>query len=124
MNGEQIAMAAGIEQLSNLFRVANEEFQESFAALSMEEGEYEDNSIAPADITEIEIALDPVITVWFQISTPQGVVVYLEPVEGTDRFQHAMSATTREGYCNPDCMCEWCEWMRTYRALAQERGAR
>ncbi len=113
MTEQQEAMATGLEQLANLFSVANEEFQESFAALSMEEGEYTDGTLAPADITKIEIALDPVITVWFQVSTKQGggAVVYLEPIKETE-FQHAMFATTLDGCCNHECVCGWCQMQR------------
>ncbi len=113
-----------LELLSAILEAADDTFRES-ESLSLFPGEYMDGSIAPPDITEVDIEIDRLHTeesglpgIRVQVSTPQhgGFIAYLQTDdEGT--FDIGMT-TTLEGYCKQNCDCPMCDVMRSQNEVA------
>jgi hypothetical protein len=108
-----------LELLSQILQAADDTFMEQ-ESLSLFPGEYMDDTIAPADITEVEIEIDRLYTIEsglpglrVTVSTPQhgGFIAYLQTC-ASGAFEDGMT-TTLEGYCKQNCYCPMCAAMRS-----------
>lgn len=114
-----------LELLSQILEAANDTFMEQ-ESLSLFPGEYMDGSIAPPDITEVEIDIDRLYTVEsgypgirVQVSTHEhgGFIAYLQTNdEGV--FDGMGITSTLEGYCKQNCDCPTCDVMRSQNEYA------
>jgi len=113
-----------LELLSKILEAADDTFMEQ-ESLSLFPGEYMDGTIAPPDITEVEIEIDRLYTVEsglpglrVTVSTPQhgGYIAYLQS-DWYGKIEGFMT-TTLEGYCKQGCDCWMCEAMRSQNVSA------
>ena len=95
--------------LGNILAAADAAFIESALSISLFPGVYEDDSPAPADITEIEIEMCPWQPDWIQVTSYEhDWRVYLE----------TSTLAIAYGYCRPDCYCEYCKALKEERDVA------
>jgi hypothetical protein len=109
-----------LELLSAILVAADNTFMEQ-ESLSLFPGEYMDGTIAPPDITEVEIEIDRMYTVEsglpglrVQVSTHEhgGFIAYLQ-TDDEGIFDDMGTTTTLEGYCKQNCDCPMCDAMRS-----------
>jgi hypothetical protein len=108
-----------LELLSQILEAANDTFMEQ-ESLSLFPGECMDGSVAPPDITEVEIDIDRLYTeesglpgIRVRVSTHEhgGWIAYLQ-TDDEGIFDEGVT-TTLEGYCKQNCDCPMCDVMRS-----------
>lgn len=105
-------IACGLDGLSKLLCTAAFAFGEH-AGLWMEPGEYEDGSVAPPDVSEVEIEY-AYADLWLAKACEWVAWIVYQPRDG--KFVE-VTFETIEGYCKPGCECSWCQTLRQ-----QQRG--